>query len=527
METKPLYNEEAEKALIGSAMIDNEAFDLVCDIISAQDFYLKKNEIIWQTIVRLQSQGSPADLIVVSEDLRSRGVLAQVDTRYLMDIMDTVRCSAHVVAYAKIVAKLAQSRRLWTAGNEICKLAADKAVNTEDKIDQAESLVFSVSNNCSARGQLKPLVNGVGNILAEVNQQMNSKAPIGGLSTGFAEMDTLTGGLHPSNLVIIGARPSMGKTAFSLSLALNAAVKADKTVAVFSLEMSYEDLLKRMLCSLAKINSQDLANGRITPSQFERLAACADELGKKPIYIDDQGGATVLEIKGKLRRLKKQCGLDLVIIDYLQLIRGTGRSESRVQEISAISRQLKELSKELRVPIIALSQLSRGVESRQDKRPNLSDLRESGAIEQDADLVAFLYRDEYYNRKSPEVNVAEVIVAKHRNGPVGNFKLRFVKKYGIFRDLPQGNIDPEHIKLPPPKPQQQPLQPPPTPLHPLLADYQRPPYKIPQEVWQQVEADSRCKAAEKAQEQPPAPIDDGDIPKEVWDKLLDNGDLPF
>lgn len=494
MESKTLYSEEAEKALIGSAMLDNEAFDLVCDIISAEDFYLKKNEIIWQSIVRLQAQGSPADLILVSEDLRSRGVLAQIDTRYLMDIMDTVRCSAHVVQYAKIVSKFAQSRRLWTAGNEICKLASDKTVAPEDKVDKAESLVFAVSNNCSARGQLKPLVGGVGNILAEVHRAMNAEAPMSGLSTGFTEMDALTNGLHPSNLVIIGARPSMGKTAFALSLALNAAVKADKTVAVFSLEMSYEDLLKRMLCSLAKINSQDLANGRITQGQFEKLAARADELGKKPIYIDDQGGATVLEIKGKLRRLKKQCGLDLVIIDYLQLIRGTGRSESRVQEISLISRQLKELSKELRVPIIALSQLSRGVESRQDKRPNLSDLRESGAIEQDADLVAFLYRDEYYNRKSPEVNVAEVIIAKHRNGPVGNFKLRFVKKYGIFCDLPQGNVDPEHIKLPP-------IKMPPT------KHKQRP---LPPPA-----------------QQPPAPIDDGDIPKEVWDKLLDNGDLPF
>ena len=494
MESKTLYSEEAEKALIGSAMLDNEAFDLVCDIISAEDFYLKKNEIIWQSIVRLQAQGSPADLILVSEDLRSRGVLAQIDTRYLMDIMDTVRCSAHVVQYAKIVSKFAQSRRLWTAGNEICKLASDKTVAPEDKVDKAESLVFAVSNNCSARGQLKPLVGGVGNILAEVHRAMNAEAPIGGLSTGFTEMDALTSGLHPSNLVIIGARPSMGKTAFALSLALNAAVKADKTVAVFSLEMSYEDLLKRMLCSLAKINSQDLANGRITQGQFNKLATCAEELGKKPIYIDDQGGATVLEIKGKLRRLKKQCGLDLVIIDYLQLIRGTGRSESRVQEISLISRQLKELSKELRVPIIALSQLSRGVESRQDKRPNLSDLRESGAIEQDADLVAFLYRDEYYNRKSPEVNVAEVIIAKHRNGPVGTFKLRFVKKYGIFCDLPQGDVDPEHIKLPP-------IKMPPT------KHKQRP---LPPPA-----------------QQPPAPIDNGDIPKEVWDKLLDNGDLPF
>ena len=294
MESKTLYSEDAEKALIGSALIDNEAFDLVCDIISAEDFYIKKNEIIWQSIVRLQSQGSPADLIVVNEDLRNRGVLSQVDTRYLMDIIDTVQCSAHVVEYAKIVSRFAMRRRLWNAGNEICKLASDKTVTPEDKIDQAESLVFAVSNNCSARGQLKPLVGGVGNILAEVHRAMNAEAPMSGLSTGFTEMDALTSGLHPSNLVIIGARPSMGKTAFALSLALNAAVKADKTVAVFSLEMSYEDLLKRMLCSLAKINSQDLANGRITQGQFDKLAARADELGKKPIYIDDQGGATVL-----------------------------------------------------------------------------------------------------------------------------------------------------------------------------------------------------------------------------------------
>ena len=436
MESKTLYSEEAEKALIGSAMLDNEAFDLVCDIISAEDFYLKKNEIIWQSIVRLQAQGSPADLILVSEDLRSRGVLAQIDTRYLMDIMDTVRCSAHVVQYAKIVSKFAQSRRLWTAGNEICKLASDKTVAPADKVDQAESLVFAVSNNCSARGQLKPLVGGVGNILAEVHRAMNAEAPMSGLSTGFTEMDALTSGLHPSNLVIIGARPSMGKTAFALSIAVNVAL-AEKPgkVAIFSLEMPREDLCQRMMCSVAKVNAQSLRSGKLNSNDWGALAQAVDQLSKAPIFIDDSGSVTILDMKAKLRRMKKRSGVDLVIIDYLQLIKGSSTnrgSSERIFEISEISSQLKGLSKELNVPIVALSQLSRNVESRQDKRPLLSDLRESGAIEQDADLVAFLYRDEYYNKQSTELNIAEIIVAKHRNGPIGNLKLKFIKQYGGF-----------------------------------------------------------------------------------------------
>ncbi|MGM9992608.1 MAG: replicative DNA helicase [Candidatus Bruticola sp.] len=436
----PPQNEEAERACLGSCLIDPEAFDKVSEILAGpEDFYQRAYQEIYAAMAYLAENTGVIDLITVSNYLRDHGKLEHCGgVARLNDLVETVHSSAHVTAYAKIVADNAIARRLLRAGETISRLAVDQEIEVPQRVDQAEEVVFGV-DNAHFRGELEPISDSISRTFDEAYERFLAGGSVSGLSSGFTELDELTNGLHPANLIVVGARPSMGKTAFALSIAVNVAL-ADKPgkVAIFSLEMPREDLCMRMMCSIAKVNGQSLRSGKLKQQDWTSMAEAVNKLSKAPIFIDDSGSVTILDMKAKLRRLKKRSGLDLVIIDYLQLIRGSGAnrvSSERIFEISEISRQLKGLSKELNVPIIALSQLSRNVESRQDKRPLLSDLRESGAIEQDADLVAFLYRDEYYNKQSTELNIAEVIVAKHRNGPIGTLKLKFMKQFGGFYNI--------------------------------------------------------------------------------------------
>lgn len=443
----PIYDPDAEEACLGSCLKDSDAFDKVAEIISGpEDFYLRKNQEIFLAMVSLNEQNEAIDFVTVSDYLQARGKLENCGGFiYLDKIMERAGRAANVKSYARIVAEKAVLRNLSQAGRAVVELVDEGDLSVKDKIDQAEELIFKVGNSENS-GNLTHVGEVLTTVFERTYRICQEGGSLSGLPSGFVELDELTTGFHKANLIVVGARPSMGKTAFALSIAVNAALsvieeagneRRRSTVALFSLEMSAEDLGMRMMCSLAEVDGQRMRTGRLDGSDLERLAQACSRLSETNIYVDDRGGITVLDIKARLRRLKKRSGLDLVIIDYLQLIRGSSsrRHESRVNEIAEISRQLKAMSKELDVPIIALSQLSRDVEKRQDKRPTLADLRESGAIEQDADLVAFLYRDEYYNKQSQDTDTAEVIIAKHRNGRIGTVKLRFIKKYGGFYNI--------------------------------------------------------------------------------------------
>ena len=442
----PRHDEAAERACLGGCLLNKEGdantFDIVSEIISGpEDFYKKAHQEIYAAMVRLAETNSGIDLLTVANYLRIHQKLEFCGGgEYLELLVETVPSSANIRTYARLVADNAVARRLQSAGVAIDRLAADESIELSERLDRAEELIFGVGSS-RTRGELEPISEAIGEAFKEICLRREGGAVATGVLSGFTELDELTTGFQPSNLIIVGARPSMGKTAFALSIAVNVALREERpgVVAIFSLEMSREDLCLRMISSLASVNSHSVRSGQVKKEEWNNLTQAVAELSSAPIFIDDQGGATVLEIKAKLRRMKKRYGLDLVIIDYLQLLRGSWRAENRVNEISEISRQLKTLSKELHVPIIALSQVSRNVENRQDKRPILADLRESGAIEQDADLVMFLYRDEYYNKQNAALDIpggnadlAEVIVAKHRNGPTGTIKLRFAKKFGGF-----------------------------------------------------------------------------------------------
>ncbi len=447
----PPHSLEAEQACLGSCLIDPDAFGKVSETLSGpDDFYREAHKEIYAAMVALAEDNSNIDLITVSHYLREHDRLELCGGATFLDgLTSMVAYSAHVGEYAKIVANKATERRLQQAGNAIVRLAFDGEEDTAHKVDQAEEMVFAVSS-LNQRSDLLPLKIPLEETFSTLYERYLNNITITGVPTGFDELDNLTGGLQPANLIVIGARPSMGKTAFALSLASNVAKNEEMgAVAVFSLEMSREEICQRLLCSTARVNNMDLRQGRLQNPDWQRIAHAVNILEESPIFIDDQSGTTVLDIKAKLRRLKKReesstglshgHGLSLVIIDYLQLIRGSsanaGSASNRVLEISEITRQLKGLAKELHVPVVALSQLSRNLESRQDKRPIMADLRESGSIEQDADLIAFLYRDKYYNPQSEAGNTTEIIIAKQRNGPVDTVKLAFEQNYGCFTAL--------------------------------------------------------------------------------------------
>ncbi|GMU53317.1 MAG: replicative DNA helicase [Candidatus Xenobia bacterium] len=436
----PAHNIEAEQACLGACLLDPEAVDKVAEILAASDdFYRESHQEIWLAIQSLAEKNHNVDLITVINELRSRDKLEMAGgAAYLDMITSMVQTSAHVASYARIVAERATERRLQLAGTAIARLAMDGEVEVAHKVDRAEEIVFAVADKRSRQDlvQIKPTLQ---HTFDQIYERFKNRRPVTGLPTGFHELDHLTAGLHPGNFIVIAARPAMGKTAFCLSIAQNVVLNREKpgVAAVFSLEMSKEELVSRVLCSTASVDAQDVRRGSLKDQDWQRITRAMNQLAEAPLFIDDTSGITVLEMKAKCRRLQKRHGLDLIIIDYLQLMRGSGKIENRVQEISDISRNLKGLAKELRVPVMALSQVGRGVESRQDKRPSLSDLRESGAIEQDADVVAFIYRDEYYNPHSEKTNIAEVILAKQRNGPVDSVELSFVKRFASFRNLEQ------------------------------------------------------------------------------------------
>ncbi len=434
----PPHNIEAEQACLGAILIDPHALDRVAEILGGvEDFYRESHQDIFRSMFTLAEKNLNVDLITVSNQLRDMDKLeACGGPAYLDSLVSMVQSSAHVTAYARIVSDRATERRLSQAGNSITRIALDGELEPADKVDQAEALVFAVADNRKNQQleQIKPILEKT---FEELYERYQNQKQVTGISTGFQDLDELTAGLQKSNLIIVAARPAMGKTAFCLSLAQNVVLNREdpRVVAVFSLEMSTAELCQRVLCSVAQVNAMDVRRGNLRDNEWQKITRAMNQLTDAPLFIDDTAGITPLEMKAKCRRLQKRHGLDLVIIDYLQLMRGSGKIENRVQEISGISRQLKMLAKELDIPVIALSQVGRGVEARQDKRPNLSDLRESGAIEQDADIVTFIYRDEYYNPHTEDVGMAEVIIAKQRSGPVDTVKLSFVKKFAAFKNL--------------------------------------------------------------------------------------------
>ena len=440
MAAAPPYNAEAEQACLGSCLIDSDAIDLVGEIVSGpQDFYKIANQELYAAILHLLGDNRNIDIITVAEYLRQQGKLEAVGgAAYLDQLMASVASSAHVSEYAHIVADKATERRLIKAGNAIVQLGFEGGTEATEKVDQAEELLYAVSDG-RVQNSLLPLEYTLADTFTQLYDSYRNGSPSAGLPTGWQELDSLIGGMQPGNLIVVGARPSMGKTAFALDLARHVAFGSKAAVAIFSLEMSRDEIQQRLLCSTARINNMDLRGGHLRDQDWQRIGSAVNRLSSTPIYIDDQPGQSVLEVKSKLRRLGKREHLALVVIDYLQLMRGSAQFSygpvNRVQEISEITRQLKGMAKELQVPVVALSQLSRNLENRQDKRPIMADLRESGSIEQDADLIAFLYRDKYYNPGTLEGDTVEVIVAKQRNGPVGTVVLDFTRRYGCFESL--------------------------------------------------------------------------------------------
>ena len=383
----------------------------------------------------LHHDNKEVDVITLPEELRRMKKLDDVGgLEYILSLPNLVATAANIEYHANIVAEKALARNIITTCTELTSEAYDGEKEPEDLLDDAERRILQISES-KRRGDFAPVGVVVEETLDKITKLYENKAGITGLPTGFRDLDRLTSGLQPSDLILVAARPSMGKTAFTLNIAQNVGVKQHKTVAFFSLEMSQEQLVQRLLCQIAHIDSQKLRTGQLnSDDEWTKLTDACDKLYQAPIYIDDTPGISVTEMRSKARRLKAEHGLDLIIVDYLQLMQGRN-SESRQQEISEISRSLKALARELKVPLIALSQLSRSVESRQDKRPMLSDLRESGALEQDADIVSFLYREDYYDKETENQHITEIILAKHRNGPVGSVKLYFKGEYTLFLNL--------------------------------------------------------------------------------------------
>ena len=432
----PPHDIDAEQAVIGSMLTDKDAVVEAVETLKPDDFYRQDNKTIYEAILNLYNRAEPIDIITVKSELTSLGKLEAVGgLEYLAVLPDKVPTTANVDKYIKIVEEKSILRRLIKASNELIDLGYAQSEEVDSIIDQAEKKVFEISQGKNKKGYT-PIKDILVESFAEIEKLYNQKQPITGIPTGFADLDYKTAGLHNSDLVLVAARPAMGKSAFALNIATNAAVQAKVPTVIFNLEMSKSQLVNRILCSEAMVDSNKIRTGKMEEDDWVKLATALGPLSEAPIYIDDTPGITVTEIRAKCRKLKMEKNIGLIVIDYLQLIQGTGkRNSSREQEISEISRSLKILAKELDVPVIALSQLSRAAEQRADHRPMLSDLRESGAIEQDADIVMFLYRDDYYNPDSEKKNIAEVIMAKHRAGSTGTVELLWLGSYTKFVNI--------------------------------------------------------------------------------------------
>ena len=432
----PPHDTEAEQAVIGSMLTDKDAIISAIEVLKEEDFYREDNKTIYEAILNLYNRAEPVDIITLKAELSSMGKLEAIGgLEYLAELPDKVPTTSNVDKYIKIVEEKSLLRSLIKTANDIIKLGYDETQDVEFLMDQAEKKIFDTiqSRNQKGYSSIKDILVDT---FTQLEQLYNQKQHITGVPTGFADLDYKTAGMHGSELILVAARPAMGKSAFALNIATYAATRGNAPVAIFSLEMSKEQMVNRILCSEAMVDSNKVRTGKIDDEEWGKLADASGILSESKIFIDDTPGISIMEIRAKCRKLKLEQNIGLVVIDYLQLIQGSGkRGASREQEISEISRSLKILAKEINVPVIALSQLSRAVEQRPDHRPMLSDLRESGAIEQDADIVMFLYRDDYYNEESEKKNIAEVILAKHRAGSTGTVELLWLASYTKFANI--------------------------------------------------------------------------------------------
>ena len=429
------HSVEAEQSVIGSMIMDRDAIMTASEVITSEDFYQSQYGVLFDAMLELYNEGKPVDLVTLQERLREKDVPPEISSlEFAKDLLDAVPTSANVRHYATIVQEKSMLRKLIKVNEEIantCYLAKER---TEDILEETEKKIFYLLQYRST-GDFVPIKQVVLNALDKIEKASKNKGTVTGIPTGFIDLDYKTSGFQPSDLILIAARPSMGKTAFVLNVAQNMAFKEGKTVAIFSLEMSKEQLVNRLFSLESKVDSQALRTGNLTDEDWAKLIEGAAVVGKSNLIIDDTPGISIAELRSKCRKFKLEHNLGIIIIDYLQLMSGGKRSESRQQEISEISRSLKAVARELNVPVVALSQLSRAVEQRPDHRPMLSDLRESGAIEQDADVVMFLYRDDYYNKDTDKKNIAEVIIAKQRNGPIGTVELVWLPNYTKFANM--------------------------------------------------------------------------------------------
>ncbi len=429
---------EAEQSVIGSMIMDREAIVVASELVSGEDFYNRQYGILFETMVELNDSGSPVDLVTLQNKLKEKDVPPEVSSlEFVRDLITAVPTSANIKYYANIVAEKATLRRLIRLNEEIANTCYAGKESLEYILEDTEKRVFQLVQKRNT-DDFVPIRQVVMNAMDKIEIAAKNKGSVTGIPTGFIDLDYRTAGMQPSDLILVAARPSMGKTAFELNLAHYMAFKKNLTVALFSLEMSKEQLVNRMFSLESNVDAQKLRTGQLNDQEWERLIESAGIIGKSKLIIDDTPGISISELRSKCRKYKLEHDLSIVMIDYLQLMSGSGRSESRQQEVSDISRSLKALARELSVPVIALSQLSRAVEQRPDRRPMLSDLRDSGAIEQDADVVMFLYRDDYYNHDSPDKGISEVIIAKQRNGPIGTVKLAWLPEYTKFANLEHG-----------------------------------------------------------------------------------------
>jgi replicative DNA helicase len=431
----PPYSLEAEQSVLGAMLLDKEAINTAMETVRPDDFYKEANQEIYEAMLVLNNRNEPVDIITLSEELKRRGSLEAVGgNTYLANLSGSIATTANTKFYCQIVEDKSTLRKLIKSSSEIMGLAYENSEEVNAIIEKAEKNIFDITQGAHKRGLL-PISEVLLTSFAQIEERAANKGALTGLTTGFSDLDHKLSGLQKSDLVLLAARPSMGKTALGVNIATNASLKGAGKIALFSLEMSKEQLVQRIISSTAHVDLQKIISGNLADDEWIQVVNAMGPLSRMEIYIDDTAGISMMEMKAKCRRMKIEKGLDLIVVDYLQLMQIDGKVESRQQEISAISRGLKGLAKEMECPVLALSQLSRAPELRSDHRPILSDLRESGAIEQDADVVLFLYRDEYYDKESEKKNIGEVIISKHRNGPTGSIELVFKQEYTKFLNM--------------------------------------------------------------------------------------------
>jgi replicative DNA helicase len=439
----PPQSKEAELSVLGSMIIDKEAIYAAAELLTEQDFYSTAHQKIYSGIISLSEKGEPVDLVTLSEELQRSQCLEEVGGRsYLVTLANAVPTAANVQYHSRIVREKSILRSLIQAATGIVTRGFDTPSNVDEFLDEAEQLIFEIGRRGKHQG-FASLKDVLVQAFDSIEKLYDEKKGVTGISTGFTDLDRISSGLQNSDLIVIAARPSMGKTTLALNMAQQIAVKEKKPTAFFSMEMSKEQLAQRLLCAEAQIDAQNMRRGFLSQDEWHKLTRAVGPLSDSPLYIDDSASLSVMEVRAKARRLKAEKGLDAIFIDYLQLMRGFSRFESRQQELSEISRALKALAKELSVPVVALSQLSRAVEKRPDRRPILSDLMESGGIEANADLVMFIYRDSYYNKDTDKGNISEINIAKQRNGPTGQIELYFLERFTKFANVAPGAVKEE------------------------------------------------------------------------------------